>query len=161
MGEVADAYGLGAEAVGDGAADSLGAPSDDGAGAEAFGCVAGQLGFYAEDFGLRAELLDGGCDSAEQAAAADGGEDEIDFGEGLDDFKAAGGLAGDDLLVVVGRDDDVAVLADEFVGFGEALAGGYAYVDDFCAEASVAARLMAGALEGITMTAFAPTSRAA
>ena len=68
---------------------------------------------------------------------------------------------GDDLLVVVGRDDDVAVLADQLVGFGQPLARGDAHIDDLRAQASVAARLMAGALEGITMTAFAPTSRAA
>ncbi len=134
VGEVANADGLGAQTVGDGAGGEFGAPSDDPAGAETFGGVAGQLGFYAEDFGLRAELFDGGGDSREKAAAADGGENQVDFGEGFDDFKAAGGLAGDDLLVVVGGNDDVAVLADEFVGFGQALAGGQADVDDLGAE---------------------------
>jgi len=110
VGEVALAYALGAQSICDGAAGQLGGPGDDPASAEAFGGVAGQLGFDAEDSGLGANLLDGGGYSAEQAAAADGGEDEIDFGEGLYDFKAAGGLAGDDLLVVIRGNDDVAVL---------------------------------------------------
>ena len=42
---------------------------------------------------LGAELLDGRGDAAEQAAAGDGSKDKIDFGQGFDDFKAAGGLA--------------------------------------------------------------------
>ena len=120
VGEVALAYGLSAEAVGEGARGELGGPSDDGAGAEAFGGVAGQFRLDAVNLGLWAEPLDGGGDAGEQSAARDGDEDEVDAGQGFDDFETAGSLAGDDLLVVVGRDDDIAMLADEFVGFGEA-----------------------------------------
>ena len=44
-----------------------------------------------------------------------GDEHEIDVGQLLDDLEAAGSLPRDDLLVVVGRDDDVAVLADQLL----------------------------------------------
>ena len=69
-------------------------------------------------------------------------------GRCFDDFEAAGGLAGDDLLVVVGRDDDVAVLAHEFFGLGEALAGGDADVDDFGAEGERGGALDGGGVRG-------------
>ncbi len=131
MSEVAHAYALGAEAVGNGAAGELGGPGDDFAGAEAFGGIGGEFGLDAEDLHVGAQALDGGGDAAEEASAGDGSEDEIDVGELFDDFEAAGGLAGDDLLVVVGRNDDVAVPANEFFGLGETLAGGDADVDDF------------------------------
>src|SRR6185437_7135355 len=65
VGEVAFAYALGAEAVGDGAAGEFGSPSNDFAGAEAFGGVAGEFRFDAENFGLRTETFDGGGDAAE------------------------------------------------------------------------------------------------
>jgi hypothetical protein len=68
------------------------------------------------------KLLDGRGDAAEQAAAGDRRQHQVHIGQGFDDFKAAGGLAGDDLLVVVGRNDDVAVLADQLLGHGQALA---------------------------------------
>ena len=84
----------------------------------------------------------------EQAAAGDGSENEIDFGQGFNDFQAAGGLAGDDLAVVVGRDDDVAVLADEFVGFGQALAGGDADIDDLRAHGKRGGALDGGRVRG-------------
>ena len=85
---------------------------------------------------------------AKQAAAGDGSEDEVDIGSDFDDFKAAGGLAGDDLLVVVGRNDDVAVLADQFVGFGKALAGGDADIDDLSAHGERGGALDGGGVGG-------------
>jgi hypothetical protein len=88
-------------------------------------------------------LFDGGGHAGEQAAAADGARTRSTSGARLDDFEAACGLAGDDLAVVVGRDDDVAVLADKLVGFGQALARGYADVDDFRAHGE-----RGGALDG-------------
>jgi len=160
VGEVALAYGLSAEAVGEGARGELRAPSDDGAGAEAFGCVAGQFRLDAVNLGLWAEPLDGGGDAGEQSAARDGDEDEVDAGQGFDDFETAGSLAGDDLLVVVGRDDDIAMLADEFVDLARRSEEARPTSTISAPKEMVAARLMAGALEGITMTAFAPTSRA-
>ncbi len=80
---------------------------------------------------MGAQTFDGGSDAAQQAAAGDGREDQIDIGKLLDDFEAAGSLAGDDLLVVIRRDDDVAMFAHEFFRLGETLAGGDANVDNF------------------------------
>jgi hypothetical protein len=79
----------------------------------------------------------------------------------LNNFETAGGLTGDDLLVVVGRDDDVAVLANEFFGLGETLAGGDADVDNFCTVSEGGGAFDGGAFDGMTITALAPTSLAA
>jgi len=161
VGEVETSHALRAEAVGDGPADKLGRPCDDGAVAKTLGSVAGQLGFDAEDLDLRAELFDGRGDTREQAAAGDRGQHQIYVGQGLGDFQAARSLPRDDLLVIVRRDDHVAVLADKLLSHGEAFARCQAHIHNFSPEASVAARLMGGAFEGITITAFAPTTRAA
>ncbi len=138
VGEVELAEGLGAEAVGEGAGGLGGGPLDEGAGAEGLCGVGGEFGFAAADLdsceptlatmdcreggdrlwrGAGFELDRGGY-AGEQAAAGDGREDQvIAAGLGIDlgrvcsqDFEAAGGLAGDDGGVVVGRDHGVAVL---------------------------------------------------
>ena len=56
------------------------------------------------------------------------------FGQIFENLEAYGALSGDDLFVVVGRDDDVSVLGGEFFSFGLALVGAGADDDDFCAE---------------------------
>ena len=73
--------------------------------------VAGELGLDADDADGGVGELDGGSDAAEQSASGDGRENEIDVGKVFKDFEAAGALSGDDLLVVVGRDHDVAVIS--------------------------------------------------
>ena len=105
---------------------------------------------------------DGGGGAAEEAAAGDGGEDEVGGGEVGGDLKAAGGLAGDDVGVIVGRDDGVAVPGGELFGLELAGAGGRADEDDFGAEGPGGFDFdLAGALSGMTMTDFEPRARAA
>ncbi len=138
--EVELAEGLGAEAVGDGAGGLRGGPLDEGlvskdslASAASSGSAAPDLDGGVAEAGCGGEF-DAGGDAGEQAAAGDGGEDEVDVGELLEDFEAAGGLAGDDVRVVVGRDDGVAVFGGEFFGLELALGAGRADEDDFGAE---------------------------
>ena len=52
-------------------------------------------------------------------------------------------MAGDDLLVIIGRHDDVAVLADQLLGDGQPLARSQAHIDDLRAQ-----RQRRGALDG-------------
>ena len=62
---------------------------------------------------------------------ADGCEDKAGGGEFPGDFEAAGGLSGDDVGVIVGRDDGVAVPGGELLGHLAAGGAGGADEDDF------------------------------
>src|SRR5581483_1128505 len=64
------------------------------------------------------------------------------------DFKPAGALAGDDLLVVIGWNHHIAVLAYELFGFCEPLAGGRTNVDDLRAESKRGSALDGGGIGG-------------
>ena len=113
-------------------------------------------------FALRVELLHCRRDAAEQASAGTGDKHQVDVGKLLDNFKAAGGLAGDDLLVVVRRNHDIAVLRAPVPRLWRGARSMPAPTSTTSApRAIVAARLIAGAFDGITITAFAPTARAA
>ena len=128
--EVALAEGLGAEAVAEGAGGLFRGPGDERAGAEALLRVGGQLRLDADDARGGAGELDGGGDAAEESAAGDGREDEVAVGQVFENFEAAGALAGDDLLVVVGRDHDVTEFGFELFGFAFAIGAGRADFDD-------------------------------
>ena len=142
-----------------GTADKLGGPGNDCAGAKAFRRVAGQLRLYAEDLCLGTKLLDGRGHAAQQAAAGDGRENQVHIGEGFDDLQAAGGLAGDDLLVVIRRHDDVAVLTNELFRHGQALAGGDAYIDDLRAQRQSGSALDGRSVRGHHDDCFTPHGR--
>ena len=70
----------GAQAIGDGAQHLLGGEGDALASAQAGLGVGSQLGFNPDDLHRGLGLLDGGSDAADQTAAADGREDEIEIG---------------------------------------------------------------------------------
>jgi len=152
--EVEDAEALGAEAVADGSGGLGGGPLDEGFGVEAFLGVSGELRLDSPD--LNAGVgesgcggkLDGGGDAAEQAAAADGGENQVDGGELLDDFEAAGGLPGDDLGGVVGWNHGVAVEGDELFGFEAPVGGGGADLDDLGTQCASSGFLDLGGVAG-------------
>ncbi len=111
---------------------------------------------------LRAQLLDRRGHAAQQSAAGDGRQHEVDLGQRLHDFQPAGRLPGDDLLVVVGRNHDIAVFAHQVFGnLASRSLEASPHSTTSAPKPSVAARLMAGAFDGITITAFAPTCRAA
>ncbi len=95
---------------------------------------AGKLWLDADYFGLRTQLLHRCGHAAEQAAAGYRGNDEVHAGEVFDNLQAAGGLTGDDLLIVIRGNDDIAVLAHKLLGDGEALAGCKAHVYNFGTE---------------------------
>jgi hypothetical protein len=61
--------------------------------------------------------LDCGRHSADHAAAANRRQHGLDGGEVFEYFKSHGPLTGDDLFVVIRRNDDVSVLRGEFFRF--------------------------------------------
>ena len=82
-------------------------------------------------------LLTDGCGyTAEQSAAADRGEHEIDIGAVSEYFEPAGTLAGDDRRVVIGRDDGVAMLGGKRFGPFAAFRAGRSDIDDLRAQRS-------------------------
>ncbi len=131
---VARAEGLGAEPVGDRAGGELGGPALEGAELEAFACVACQLGLDADDGDLGPLMLDGRGDAGEQAAARNRNEHEVHIGYVFENLETAGALAGDDGVIVVGRDHLVAVLRGELLSTELTLGAGRADVDNFGAE---------------------------
>ena len=60
--------------------------------------------------------LDGGSDAADHAAAADRREHGFDIRQVFENLQVPSCLAGNDLFVVIGRNDHVAVLRCEFFG---------------------------------------------
>src|SRR5579863_1394646 len=125
---------LGAQAVGDGARDLLGRELDDFSGVEAGLGVGGQFRLDADHVNFRICQLDRRGDAADQASAANGAKDGFDVGQVFENFEADCALTGDDFFVVVGRDDDVAVLGGEFLGFGLAFLAAGADENDFRTE---------------------------
>ena len=88
--------------------------------------VGRQLRLDADDPRRRAERLHGGRDARRQPAAADRDEDGGEVREVLGDLEAARPLAGDDPVVVVGRDHREAALRGQALGDGLALGAGVA-----------------------------------
>ena len=116
MGERPDAEGLRPCPVGDGPRDELGLPADDLAGSQRVARVGGQLGLDADDPCVRSDRLDSCRDTAGEPAAADRDEDGRQVGQRLGDLEPDGALAGDDPVVVVGRDDRQAALGRDRFG---------------------------------------------
>jgi len=88
-----------AQAVGDGRDLFRG---HDAAGPERTGGIIGARGFGGDHADAGAQGLGGHGGAAEQAAAADGAEDEVEVGVVLEQFDDGGALAGHDEKVVVG-----------------------------------------------------------
>ena len=99
----------------------LGRERDDMAGLQAGACVAGKFRLDADDLDRRIGEFDRRRDSADESAASDRDKHGFDVGQVFKNFKAHGPLAGDDLFVVVGRDDSVPVLGGKFLGAHTAL----------------------------------------
>ncbi len=74
-------------------------------------------GLDAVDLAFGVNLLYGEGDTGDETAAADGNNNGIQIGHLLRDFKAYGGLPGDDICVVKGVDEGIAVLVTELKGF--------------------------------------------
>ena len=127
--EVDRADTLRAQSVGDGARHLFGGELNDLAGAQAGLGIGCEFGFDADHLGFRPGEFDRGSDAADQSSAANWSKDGFDFRQVFEDLEADGALTGDDLFVVVGRHDYVAVLGGEFFGFELAFgaAGTYEY----------------------------------
>ena len=111
----------GAEAIGDSVARFEGLQ---GAGLDGAVGIVGALRFAAEDGDARTKALNAEARAAEQAAAANGGEDRVQVPYFFEELLGGGGLAGDDAVVVVGMDERGA-------GFGLHAGGGFGAGGDF------------------------------
>ena len=98
--------------------------------------VVGQFGLHANHLDPGILQFQTGRDSADQSAAADGTEDGFDVWQILQNFQRDGALSGDDLFVVVGRDDLVVVLLREFFRLGFAFVAAGTNKDDLGAVTS-------------------------
>ena len=116
--------------VGDRPGHQLGRPAHDLAARQRVARVGGELGLDADDPGRRAERLDRHRDPARQPAATDRDEDDRDVRQVLDELEADRPLAGDDPIVVEGRDDLEPALGGELLGHPLALVAGRADDDD-------------------------------
>jgi len=108
---------LSAQSIGDGLCDLLGGKVDDMRGAQAGLGVGREFRFYADHVDRWLAELDCGRHAADHPATANRREHGFDGGEVFQYFKSHGPLTGDDLFVVVGRNDDVPVLRGEFFRF--------------------------------------------
>ena len=77
-------------------------------------------GLHADDLAGGLELLDGESHTGDQTAAADGDHDLLHFGELLQNLQTDGALTGNDIRIIEGMREGVAVLLGETLG----LAGG-------------------------------------
>ncbi len=114
--EVAFAYALRAEAVGDGAAGQFGRPGDNFASSKLSAVSPASSGSMPKTLTCGRDCFTAAATPPSRPPPETGARTRSTSGQFLNDFKAAGSLAGDDLLVVVRRDDDVAVLAHQFFG---------------------------------------------
>src|SRR5215469_4163206 len=129
--EVQSPYGLRAQAVGQGARHAVRGKLYDLALAETLLRVVGKLGFHADNFRRRSAELDGAGYTADLTSTADRHENELDVWAVLQDLEAYGSLAGNDVLVVVGRHDGVAVLAGQLLGLLHAVSAPRTDENDF------------------------------
>ena len=107
------------------------------------------------------ERLHGGRDAAGQPAATDRDEDDREVRQVLDDLEADRALAGDDPVVVERRDDRQARARPRALGDASRSSLAVPTVTISAPSAATRSRLMAGASDGMTMTAGTPSSRAA
>ena len=70
---------------------------------------------HTDDLAGRLQALDGQRDAADQAAAADGADHLVHFGQLLEDLQADGALAGHDVGIIEGMGEGVAVLLGQAV----------------------------------------------
>ena len=148
--------------VGDRARDELGGPGDDLAALEQFARIGRQLRFDTDHAHPRPEGPDRGRDPAREAAAADRHEDRRQVRQVLDDLEPDRSLAGDDPVVVEGRDDREAAPAAISSRDPLALVAGRARRSTISApSAATRWRFTSGASDGMTTTAGYPSSRAA
>ena len=75
-----------------------------------------ELGFDPDHFDLGIERLGGDGDAADQPAAADGNDQDVEIGHFGEDFERDGAGAGDDLAVVERVDEDECLLRLELAG---------------------------------------------
>jgi hypothetical protein len=129
--EVDRANALRAESVGQGARDLLGRKLNDLSGTQAGLGVGGEFGFDPDHFDLGIGKLDRGGHPGDEPSAADRGKDGLDFREVFENFQSDGALTGNDLFIVVGRNNDVSVPGCQFFGFGLALVGARTYENNF------------------------------
>ena len=130
--------------------------------AQRFPRVRRELGLDADDAGVRPERPDRRRDAARQPAAADRDEDGGEIGQVLDDLETDGALAGDDPVVVVRRDDRQAALGARSPRRPAGARRWRSRPTTISApSAATRSRLIAGASDGMTTTAGAPSSRAA
>src|ERR1019366_1232849 len=156
--EIDRADALGAKTVGQRLRDSLSREGDDAAGAQAglriggkFGLDANHLHLGVTKLGLArlkiAELY-GGRDATDQSTSADRDQHGFNVGEVFEDFEPDGSLAGNDLLVVVGRHDRVAVLGGQLFGAQAALFTARADGDNLRSEGGGGFEFVPGSIAG-------------
>ncbi len=106
------------ERVGDGPLRVLHWPCHPPAAAERFTRVGGQFRLDPDHPRRGAQRADGGGNPRDEATAADRHDDQVGVGAVRRDLQADGALARYDSPVVEGRDERIAVTADQFVGGG-------------------------------------------
>ena len=134
MFEINNSDTLGAKAVGQRLRDLRSREGNDTSRAQAGLRIGGKFGLNANHLHIGIAQLDGGGDAADQSAAADRDKYGLDVRQVGEDFEADGSLAGNDLFVVVGRHDRVAVLGGQFLRTQAALFAAGTDGDDLRAE---------------------------
>ena len=121
----------------------------------------GAGGLHADDLHVGVEQLCQGGHARRQPAAADGHQDDVHVGQGLEDLIGDGALAAGDIQVVEGRDIGHALLLGELHGVVGGVVEAGAVEDDAGAVLLGAVDLDEGVVVGMTTVAFTPASLAA
>jgi len=151
--EIDGADALSTKAVGECLGNFFGGEGNDVAGAQTGLGVACKFGFDADHLylllaGQGMAEFEGRSDAADQSSAADGDEHGFYGGQVFEDFEADGSLAGDDLLVVEGRHDEVSVSGGELFGAETALLAARADEDDLGSEGGGGFEFVLGSITG-------------
>ena len=125
---------LGTQAVGQSPRDLFGFEGNDVAGAQAGLGIGREFGLDSDYFDRWLTELESGSDTADESSATDGAQDGLNLGQLFEDFETCRPLAGNDVFIVVGRNDSISVLGREFLGPEAALLASGANFDDFSAK---------------------------
>ena len=123
--------------------------------------IGGQLGLGPDDPRPRAQRADGGGDPGDEATATDRDHDLVGIGAVRGDLQADGALARNHGPVIEGRDERIAVPADQFVGGRHPRRQRRLVVTIRAPSRRTGSSLTGGALSGTTTVAGTPSRAAA
>ena len=115
-----------------------------------------EFGLNTDDLHFGMAELDRSRDAADQSAAAHRDQHSLDCGQVFEDFKTDRALAGDDLLVVVGRNDHVAMFRRQLLGAQTAFFAARAHGDDLRPESGGRFELVLRSIAGHDDDRFHP-----